>query len=151
MKDKVIKENRKRRDFPGATEVRALLLNCRRLGFDPWVQKIPWRRDWLPTPVLLPGEFHGQRSLGGLQSMGLQRVSHDWTQNETGKEKEIEQKGREIDKKKNKGGTVREDGGRKKGGKVDSCLAKSVCVCAPWCPNLCVIFTTVPPGKSRWQ
>ena len=41
MKDKVIKENRKRRDFPGATEVRALLLNCRRLGFDPWVQKIP--------------------------------------------------------------------------------------------------------------
>ena len=32
-------------------------------GFDPWVGKIPWRREWLPTPVLLPGEFHGQRSL----------------------------------------------------------------------------------------
>ena len=27
------------------------------------VGKIPWRRDWQPTPVLLPGEFHGQRSL----------------------------------------------------------------------------------------
>ena len=30
---------------------------------DPWVGKIPWRREWLPTPVFLPGEFHGQRSL----------------------------------------------------------------------------------------
>ena len=40
-KDKVIKENRKRRDFPGATVVKAPLLNCRRLGFDPWVRKIP--------------------------------------------------------------------------------------------------------------
>jgi len=25
-------------------------------GFDPWVRKIPWRREWLPTPVFLPGE-----------------------------------------------------------------------------------------------
>ena len=29
------------------------------------------RRQWHPTPVLLPGEFHGWRSLGGLQSMGV--------------------------------------------------------------------------------
>ena len=34
-----------------------------RLGFDPWVRKIPWRRTWQPTPVFLPGESHGQRSL----------------------------------------------------------------------------------------
>ena len=34
-------------------------------GFDPWVGKIPWRRAWQPTPVLLPGESHGQRSLMG--------------------------------------------------------------------------------------
>ena len=33
-------------------------------GFSPWVGKVMWRREWLPTPVL-PGEFHGQRSLGG--------------------------------------------------------------------------------------
>ena len=33
--------------------------------FDLWVGKIPWRREWLPTPVFLPGEFHGQRSLVG--------------------------------------------------------------------------------------
>ena len=31
--------------------------------FDPWVRKIPWRREWQPTPVLLPGQSHGQRSL----------------------------------------------------------------------------------------
>ena len=37
----------------------------RRPRFDPWVRKIPWRRKWLPTPVFLPGEFHGQRSLVG--------------------------------------------------------------------------------------
>ena len=35
----------------------------RRHGIDPWVGKTPWRRKWQPTPVFLPGEFHGQRSL----------------------------------------------------------------------------------------
>ena len=38
-------------------------LQCRRPRFE--VRKIPWRREWLPTPVFLPGEFHGQRSLVG--------------------------------------------------------------------------------------
>ena len=38
---------------------------CRRYGFNPWVRKIPWRRKWQPTPVFLPGESHGQRSLAG--------------------------------------------------------------------------------------
>ena len=33
-----------------------------RWGFDPWVEKILWRRAWQPTPVFLPGEAHGQRS-----------------------------------------------------------------------------------------
>ena len=37
----------------------------RRWGFDPWVGKIPWRRAWQPTPVFLPGESHGERSLAG--------------------------------------------------------------------------------------
>ena len=32
---------------------------------DPWVGKIPWSRKWQPTPVFLPGKFHGQRSLVG--------------------------------------------------------------------------------------
>ena len=38
---------------------------CGRPGFNPWVRKIPWRRKWQPTPVFLPGKFHGQRSLVG--------------------------------------------------------------------------------------
>ena len=36
---------------------------CKRHGFSPWVGKIPWRRKGQPTPVFLPGEVHGQRSL----------------------------------------------------------------------------------------
>ena len=36
---------------------------CRRDRLDPWIRKNPWRRNWHPTPVFLPGEFHGQRSL----------------------------------------------------------------------------------------
>ena len=39
----------------------------------PWVGKIPWRRKWQPTPVLLPRKSHGRRSLG---FMGSQRVGH---------------------------------------------------------------------------
>ena len=35
-------------------------LQCGRPGFDPWVGKIPWRKERLPTPVSLPGEFHGE-------------------------------------------------------------------------------------------
>ena len=35
----------------------------RRWGFNPWVGKIPWRREWQPTPVFLPGKSNGQRSL----------------------------------------------------------------------------------------
>ena len=38
--------------------------------FDPWVMKIPWRREWLPTPVFLPREFYGQRSLAGYSLQG---------------------------------------------------------------------------------
>ena len=38
--------------------------------FDPWVRKIPWRRAWQRTPVFLPGEFLGQRSLAGYSAWG---------------------------------------------------------------------------------
>ena len=46
------------------------LLQCRRLRFDPWVGKIPWRRKWQPTPVHLPGESHGQRSQASYSPWG---------------------------------------------------------------------------------
>ena len=35
------------------------------LGFNPWVRKIPWRKEWQPIPVFLPGKFQGQRNLVG--------------------------------------------------------------------------------------
>ena len=40
-----------------------ICLQCGRPGFDPWIGKIPWRRERLPTPVLWPGEFLGPCSL----------------------------------------------------------------------------------------
>ena len=43
--------------------------------FNPWAGKIPWRKEWLPTPLFLPGEFHGQRNLAGYTFMGSQRVA----------------------------------------------------------------------------
>ena len=38
-------------------------LQCKTPGCDPWVSKIPWEKEWLPTLVFLLGEFHGHRSL----------------------------------------------------------------------------------------
>ena len=51
--------------FPGGSDSKKICLKYWRPGFDPWVGKIPWRREGLPTPVFLPGEFHGQRILEG--------------------------------------------------------------------------------------
>ena len=39
-----------------------------------WVRKIPGRSEWLPTPVFLPGKFHGQRSLAGYSLRGLKEL-----------------------------------------------------------------------------
>ena len=44
--------------------------NHSRCGFNFWVGNIPWRSLWYPTPVILPGESHGQRSLGGYSPQG---------------------------------------------------------------------------------
>ena len=54
--------------FLGGASGKEPTCKCRRHkrhGFDPWIRKIPWRRAWQPTPVLLPGESHGQRNLAG--------------------------------------------------------------------------------------
>ena len=56
-------------------------LQCGRPGFDSWVGKIPWRRERLPTPVFLPGEFHGQRRLAGCSPWGCIRLGHNLTTN----------------------------------------------------------------------
>ena len=47
-------------------------IQCGRPRFSPWVGKIPWRRKWLSTPVFLPRESHGQRSLGGYSPWGCE-------------------------------------------------------------------------------
>ena len=44
------------------TQCRRSDLQCR---FDPWIRKIPWTREWPPTPVFLPGEPPGPRNLAG--------------------------------------------------------------------------------------
>ena len=53
--------------FPGGSVVKDLPANNRRHGFDPWVRKILWRREWQPTPVFLPGK---KRSLVGYSPWG---------------------------------------------------------------------------------
>jgi len=46
----------------------------KRCSFNPRVGKIPWRREWLPTPVFFPGESHGERRLAGVHG-----VAKSWT------------------------------------------------------------------------
>ena len=46
----------------------------KRCRFDPWVGKIPWRRKWQPTPVLLPGESHGRSNLVGYRPWDLKEL-----------------------------------------------------------------------------
>ena len=63
--------------FPGGAVVKYSACQCRRHrrhGFDPWFRKIPWRRKWQPTPVFLPGESHGQRSLVGYSPQGCKEL-----------------------------------------------------------------------------
>ena len=43
-------------------------LQCGIPEFNFWIRKIPWKREWKPTPVFLPGEFHEQGSLGAIVS-----------------------------------------------------------------------------------
>ena len=50
-----------------------ICLQCGRPGFQPRVGKIPWRREWQPTPVFLPGESHGQKGLVGYSPWGCKQ------------------------------------------------------------------------------
>ena len=50
--------------------------DIKRYETDPWVEKIPWRRAWKPTPVSLPGESQGQRQPVSQSPWGY-RVGHD--------------------------------------------------------------------------
>ena len=56
--------------FPNSSVVKVSTSQCRRCRLDPWLGKIPWRWEWQPTPVFLPGESHEQRSLVGYSPWG---------------------------------------------------------------------------------
>ena len=66
--------------FPGGSDSKRIYQQFRRHRLDPWVGKIPWRREWLSTPIFLPGKSHGQRSLVGYSLWG-HRVKHNWVTN----------------------------------------------------------------------
>ena len=60
------------RGFPSGSVVKNLLASrrCRRRTLSPRVGKSLWRRAWQPTPVFLPRESHGRRSLAGREESG---------------------------------------------------------------------------------
>ena len=65
----IYSEIQRRKGFPGRTVVKnppsARAGDMRDVGSIPGLGRFPWRREWLPTPVLLPGKSHGQRTLAG--------------------------------------------------------------------------------------
>ena len=63
----------------GGSDGKSVCLQCRRPRFNPWVRKIPWRRIWQPSPVFLPGKFHGWRSLVGYSPWGCKERLSDFT------------------------------------------------------------------------
>ena len=57
-------------DLPGGSDGKESACTVGRPRFDPWVGKIPWRREWQPIPGFLPGKFHGQKSPVGYSTWG---------------------------------------------------------------------------------
>ena len=82
---------------------------CTRPRFDPWVEKIPWRRAGRLTPVFLPGESPWTEEPGRLQSTGSQRVGHDWATKHSTAQVSVPEKYYYIIKNKDSNCTWRED------------------------------------------
>ena len=59
--------------FPGGSDGKETACN-QETQVHLWVGKIPWRRQWLPTPVFLPGEFYGQKSLASYSSWSCKEL-----------------------------------------------------------------------------
>ena len=63
--------------FPGGPSGKEPICQCRRhkkCGFDPWIEKIPWKREWQPTPFFLLEKFCGQRSMVGHSLWGRKEL-----------------------------------------------------------------------------
>ena len=74
------------KDFPGGDSCKEPACQCRRPkkhGINPCVGKIPWRRAWQPTPVLLPKESHRQRRLGDYSPLGHKETQLKWLSTNT--------------------------------------------------------------------
>ena len=54
--------------------------NCKRCRFDSWARKSSWSRKWQPTPLFLPGKFHGQRSMAGYSPRGCKDLNMTQTE-----------------------------------------------------------------------
>ena len=64
--------------FPDSSGSKESAYNAGKPGFNPWVRKIPWRREWQPTPIFLPGEFHGRGIWRAtVHGLGAKRVRHN--------------------------------------------------------------------------
>ena len=69
------------KNSPAKKKKKRINLQCGRPGFNPWVGKISWRRERLPTPVFWPGEFHGLYSPWGHKESDLTEwLSHSEVQ-----------------------------------------------------------------------
>ena len=62
-------------ELPGGLSGKESTRRCWRYRFNPWIEKIPWRKKWQPTPVFLPGKTYRQRSLVGYNPWGTK----SWT------------------------------------------------------------------------
>ena len=60
--------------LPGGSDAKESACNVGDLGLIPGLGRFPWRRGWQPTPVFLPGESHGQRSLAGYSPWGRKHM-----------------------------------------------------------------------------
>ena len=85
LKDKKYRPSKIKQGFPGGASGKELTCQCRRhrrLRFDPWFGKIPWRKKWQPTSTLA-WRIPWTEEPGGLQSMESWRVRHDWATEHT--------------------------------------------------------------------
>ena len=60
--------------FPSGSDGKDSACNAGDAGFDPWLGKIPLKKEWLPTLVFLPGEFPEQRSLVSYSLWGCKEL-----------------------------------------------------------------------------
>ena len=117
---------------------------CGRPVFSPWVGKISWRREWLFTPVFLPGEFHGQRSLVGYGAWDHKESDNWMTNTFIGDECwRAHGRGRAL---------FKPTGENCFGGSQRVCLTRKVkrasSFCDLWCPHTC---SPHPPTKRKWN